>query len=80
MQKKIINNPEEYVCCCGENFYTDYWDSDHGQILTRNLNIVIDLVLRGYLLHDTKSRLRRVITKNHAFKRVKNNIGFLYTR
>ena len=76
--KKLINDAEKCVYYCGENFYTDYVDTNHGHILTGNLNIVTDLVLWGYLLHGTKYRLRRVIARNHAFKRLENNIDFFY--
>ena len=30
----------------------------------------------GYLLHGTKHRLRKIITRNHEFKRLENNIDF----
>ena len=42
---KNLINPEECVYYCGENFYTDYVDTDHGHIHTGNLKIVTDLVL-----------------------------------
>ena len=76
LQKKLINNPEECICYCEENFYVNYVDTNYAHTLTGNFNIVTDLELRNYILHGTKYRLTRVMTRNHVFKHLENNVDF----